>query len=96
MELDAELPPSAAPVTPERARRLGELLARIPGVDVIEVRPHCEGRFVVARVAVAAADIEDAMDRSAGFVRSSAAGAGIGPVVLVASRLALPRHPGRG
>jgi hypothetical protein len=96
MEVDAELPPSAAAVTDQRARRLAELLAKMPDVEVLDVRPHCDGRFVLARFAVPAEDIDDAMDRSADFLRSSAIRAGIGPVVLVASRLSLPRHAGRG
>jgi hypothetical protein len=96
MEVDAELPPAAAAVTDRGARRLEDLLARIPDVEVLDVRPHCDGRFVLARFAVPAEDIDEAMDRSADFLRSSAVGAGIGPVVLVASRLSLPRHAGRG
>jgi hypothetical protein len=86
LELDAELPPAAHDVTPERTRAVTDLLARIPGVDVVAVRPHCRNRFVLASLTVEARDLSDAVDRAVAYLRSSAVAAGIGPLILVGSR----------
>lgn len=88
LELDAEVPLGARAVTTERARALAELLARVPGLDVLAIQPHCDGRFVLARVRVDASDLSSAMDRATAFLRSGAMDAGIGPLILVAARCA--------
>lgn len=90
LELDAELLPAAPAVTAEGAQALAGLLARIPGVEVVAVRPHCGGRFVLAILAVDAPDLSDALERAVVFLRSSAAAAGIGQLILVAERHAVP------
>ncbi len=92
LELDAELPPTAPAVTAERARALAGLLAHIPGVQVVAVRPHCGGRFVLASLAVDAPDLSNAIERAVAFLRSSAAAAGIDQLILVAERHAAPRE----
>ncbi len=90
LELDAELPPAGPAVTAERARALAGLLARIPGVEVVAVRPHCGGRLVLASLAVDAPDLSIAIERAVAFLRSSAVAAGIGQLILVAERHAVP------
>ncbi len=90
LELDAELPPAGPAVTAERAKALAGLLAHIPGVEVVAVRPHCGGRFVLASLAVDAPDLSNAMERAVAFLRSSAVAAGLGQLVLVAERHGVP------
>src|SRR2546423_1498076 len=91
LELDAELPPFAASVTPERARALADLMAAIRGLDVLAVRPHCEGRFVLASLAIEAPSLADAVERAIASLRRSAVLAGIGPLILVGARHACPQ-----
>jgi hypothetical protein len=86
LELDAELRPSAAALTAERASVIAHLLAQALGVRDVAVRPHCGGCFVRARMAVEAHDLTDAVDRAAALLRSSAAATDAGPLVLVAAR----------
>jgi hypothetical protein len=86
LTLDAELPPDAATATAERARAVADLLARVPGVTAAAVKPHCEGRFLLAVLSVEAHDLEGAIERAAGYLRSSAVAAGMGPLVLVGAR----------
>ncbi len=86
LELDAELLPGAPALTPERAQLLAGLLTGVPGVDLVAVRPHCAGRFVLTTVALEAHDLEDAVDRAAAALRGGALAAGVGPLILVAAR----------
>lgn len=88
LELDAEVPLDAPAVTAERSRALAELLARVPGLEVVAIRPHCEGRFVLVRLRVPEHDLADAVDRATAYLRSGATTAGIGPLILVAARCA--------
>jgi hypothetical protein len=88
LELDSELPPASRAVTIERARAVADLLARIPGVEVLVVQAHCDGRFVLARLVVPGHDLADAVDRAAAFLRGRAIATGIGPLILVAARCA--------
>jgi len=88
LELDGEVAPSAPAITVERARALAELIARIHGVELASAEPHREGRFVLVRLTVTAADMTDAVDRACAFLHSSAVAAGLSPLVLVAARLA--------
>lgn len=46
LDLDAELPAAVPALTAERARAVARLLARVHGVDVVSVAPHCAGRFL--------------------------------------------------
>jgi hypothetical protein len=86
LTLDAELDPDAAAATPERARAVAGLLAQFRGVTAAAVRPHCEGRFLLAIVSVEGHDFGHAIDRAATFLRSSATAAGLGPLILVGAR----------
>jgi len=86
LELDAELTPRSPALTVERAAAVASLLSHIHGVERVTVRPHCGGRFVRAMLTVDAHDFTDAVDRAAAFLRSSAAAAGVGPLILVAAR----------
>jgi hypothetical protein len=65
---------------------VADLLAHVPGVTAASVEPHCEGRFLLAILSVEAHDLAGAIDRAAAFLRSSAADAGVGPLVLVGAR----------
>jgi hypothetical protein len=84
--LDAELPPASRDVTAARARAVADRLARIPGVGSAAVRPHCEGRFLLARITVEATSLDDAIDRSVAYLRSCAIDTDVGPLILVAAR----------
>ena len=84
--LDAELPPASCSVDAERARAVADRMARIPSVRSASVRPHCQGRFVLADLVIEAGDLSDALDRAAVFLRSCATDAGAGPLILVAAR----------
>jgi hypothetical protein len=86
LTLDAELQPAAHGITAERARAVADLLVRVPGVGAAAVRPHCRGRFLLAHLAVEATSLDAAVDRSVAVLRSCAAGAGLGPLILVAAR----------
>ena len=86
LTLDAELPSAGQHVTPEQARAVARLLARVPGVSSAAVRPHCNSRFLLASLIVEARDAADAVDRSTAYLRSCAAAAGVGPLILVAAR----------
>jgi hypothetical protein len=85
LTLDAELQPDTA-ATPEQAQAVADVLARVRGVTAAAVRPHCQGRFLLATVSVEARDLADAIDRAAAFLRSSATAAGLGPPILVGAR----------
>ena len=87
LELDAELLSGAPAMTAERVEALTGLLARIPGVEVVAVRPHCGDRFVLVSLAVEAPNSSDAVDRAVAALRGSAAAAGVGPLILVAARV---------
>ena len=87
VELDAELLSGARAMTAGRAEALAGRLARIPGVEVAAVRPHCGDRFVLVSLAVQARTASDAVDRAVAVLRSCAAAAGVGPLVLVAARV---------
>jgi hypothetical protein len=86
LELDAELAPGRAAVTPGQAAALTRLLAHVHGVGLVSVRPHCAGRLVLVRLAVEALDLHDAVDRASAFLHSCAVDAGLSPIVLVAAR----------
>lgn len=86
LELDAEVAPDGAVVSPRQAAALAGLLARTHGVDDVTARPHCGGRFVLVRLTVDAPDLHDAVDRACASLHSSALAAGLGPMVLVAAR----------
>lgn len=86
LELDAEVAPGGAIVTPGPAAAVAGLLARTHGVDRVSARPHCAGRFVLVRLTVEALDLHDAVDRACASLHSSALAAGLGPMVLVAAR----------
>ena len=86
LTLDAEMVPDAAAASPELAEAIVGLLAQFPDVSAAAVRPHCEGRFLLAIMCVQAHDLGDAIDRAEAILRSSATAAGIGPLILVGAR----------
>jgi hypothetical protein len=88
LEVDAEVAPAARDVTVEKATRLSTLLARIPGVDQVDARPHGQCRFALVRLTVDAIDLSDASERACAYVHSCAAEAGMSPLTLVGVRCA--------
>ena len=77
----------ARAMTAEGAEALAGRLARIHDVEVVAVRPHCGDRFILVSLTVQAGNPSDAVDRAVAVLRSSAAAAGVGPLVLVAARV---------